>query len=80
MWLAPGLVAVQEFLSEDGSYRFAIYRRPDGFFGYAREQLITEDGHTYWEPRGESGIHPTAEAAERDARAETPGFGTEKPA
>jgi len=78
MWLAPGLVAIQEFVSEDGLYRFAIFKRQDGLFGYAKERLIKEDGATYWEPGGESGIHETAEAAERNARAEIPWFPTGK--
>ena len=79
MWLAPGLVSVQEFVSKDGLSRLAIYKRPDGLFGYAGERLTTEDGETFWEPCDLSGVHETAEAAERNARAEIPWFRSESP-
>jgi hypothetical protein len=77
MWLAPGLIPVREFVSADGSRRLAIFRRPDGLFGFAGERLTTENGDTFWEPCDGSGIYQTFDAAERAAVAEITWFGNE---
>lgn len=79
MWLAPGLAAVREFVSADGSQRLAIVKRPDGLFCYVGQRLTTDDGDTYWEPNVESGIYESAEAAERAVIAELTWFRNEVP-
>jgi len=74
MWLAPGLVAVREFVSTDGLHRLAIVKRPDGLFGYVGQHLTIEDGDTFWEPAEGSGIYETETAAERAALADITWF------
>jgi hypothetical protein len=63
---------VRTIWSVDRKHRLDIYQRSDGHFGYAGVSLVTEDGETYWAPSDLSGIHETAEGAERDAMAEVP--------
>lgn len=72
MRLDEGCVPVGQFGSPDGECRAMIFRRADGFFGYAGERLASKDGYTYWRPVGLSGIYETLDAAEQAALAELP--------
>ena len=75
MKLREDLVAVSSFRSSDGLHELVIFRRPDGFFGYAGERYTEEDGDQFWEPAETSGIYETAAHAERAAVAEVTWFG-----
>lgn len=67
---------VRAFASSDGVRRLSVFVREDGRFLYILFERITEpldyvDDRkvTGWTPALESGLHDTAEAAEREARA-----------
>jgi hypothetical protein len=70
MKLRDGLVPVRTFRSIDGLREMVVFRRPDGFFGFAGERFTEEDGDEFWEPIEASGIYETANDAERAALAE----------
>jgi hypothetical protein len=72
--LREGSVPVRSFHSADGLHQLVIFRRLDGFFGYAAERLTSEDSDTFWEPAETSGIYESANEAERAALSEVTWF------
>ena len=68
--LRDGRIAVRTIRSTDGIRELVIFRRPDGFFGFAGERFTEEDGDAFWEPAEVSGIYESAESAESAAMAE----------
>jgi hypothetical protein len=72
--LRDNLVPIRQFRSVDGLHELIIFRRADGFFGYAGERYTEQDGEKFWEPAESSGIYESADEAERAALAEMTWF------
>lgn len=62
------LIVVKTITCVDGTRLVEIARREDGSFRYVEHCKLTERGMTYWKNGVLSGIFPTAEAAETEAR------------
>jgi hypothetical protein len=57
----------------DGRRRVVVFRRPDGFYGFGEEYLADQGASSAWVLlRAETTVCDTAEAAEREARAQFP--------
>ncbi len=70
---------VEAAASDDGTKRWALVRRGDGFFVYSEETFFTEDLREfgagikeYWSSTHFSGLFKTAEEAKFDALGELP--------
>lgn len=62
------LIVVKTLTAADGTRLVEIARREDGSFRYIEHFKLTERGMTYWKNGALSGVFPTADAAEADAR------------
>jgi hypothetical protein len=59
----------------DQTRRVGIYRRDDGSYRYADEELISHDGETFWvsvEEPEHTGIYDSVETAVREAQGQVP--------
>lgn len=56
----------------NGKAKVYILERDDGLYEYRGYAEFDEDGYVYWGPAEMSGLHDTAESAERDAFSEVP--------
>lgn len=72
MFAYPGGKAIKCIKRDDGKACVDIVVLKDGRFQFMQHAEATEDDMTYWTPTGESGFYESAEAAEREARAEVP--------
>lgn len=70
MALPVGFIEIRTIRNSAGTRALIILRRPDGFFGYIGERLMTEDNETFWEPADFSSIYQSVEDAERSALGE----------
>jgi hypothetical protein len=68
----PDRTLVRSIWSQDRAHRLDIFRRADGRYEFEGTRLLSEDGETFWAPSDASGIHESADAAEREALASVP--------
>lgn len=62
------LVVVKTVTSLDGTRLVEIARREDGSFRYVEHCKVSERGMTFWKNGALSGVFPSDDAAEADAR------------
>jgi hypothetical protein len=58
---------VRSIWSADGKHRLEVFQRRDGHYGFVGVSQLTEDGETFWTETDFSGIHDSADSAEREA-------------
>ena len=63
---------IKRLESADGLRRADIQANGHGQFGFVEHSYLSEDGDSFWTPTWFSGLYESAEAAEREARAELP--------
>ena len=77
--MTGGRTTIESAISVDGTKRWKLIRRQDGFFVYFEDTFVTEDLREFgggmiegWTPTHFSGLFDTAEAAKSDALGELP--------
>jgi hypothetical protein len=80
-------VVIEAGVSIDGTKRWELIRRCDGFFVYSEDQFFSEDLREfgagieeYWSPTHFSGLFETAEEVRADALGQLPWLKQVKPA